>query len=60
MRGRIDYLFGNGTSQKLFGDVLSMEIISDFLTAIAPFVQTARSDKLAKYASKKTKVMKQL
>ena len=60
MRGRIDYLFGNGTSQKLFGDVLSMEVISDFLTAITPFVQTARSDKLAKYAGKKTKVMKQL
>ncbi len=52
LRGRIDYLFGEGTSQKLFGDVLSLELIGQFFDGITPFVQAARSEKLAAYANR--------
>jgi hypothetical protein len=60
MRGRVDYLFGAGTSQKVFGDTLSLEMIGEFFEAIIPFIQIARTDKMAKYTNKKLagKVMK--
>jgi hypothetical protein len=50
MHGKIDYLFGNGTSQKVFEGVLSLEPIGQFFDGIVPFIQKSRSEKVAKYA----------
>jgi hypothetical protein len=60
MRDRIDYVFGQGTSQVVFGDALSMERIGEFFEGMTPFVQANRSEKMAKYLTKKTsgRVMK--
>jgi hypothetical protein len=49
MREQIDFLFGSGTSQAVFGDVLSIEGIEQFFEGITPFIQTARAEKLKKY-----------
>lgn len=48
----IDSLFGNGTSHKLFGDALSLEMIGEFFDGITPFFEKARSAKLARYRAK--------
>ncbi len=53
MRDRIDYVFGAGVSQKAFGDALSLDMIGQFFDGMTPFVQTARSEKMAKYSRKK-------
>lgn len=59
MHGQIDYLFGAGTSQKAFGGALSIEAIGQFFEGITPFIQKARSEKVAKYSGKKAgRVMK--
>lgn len=60
MRSKIDGLFGPGTSQKVFGEALSLEMIEQFFTGITPFIQRARSDRVAKYTSagKGKKVMR--
>lgn len=52
MREKIDYLFGDGTSQKIFGDALSLEMIGQFFQGLTPFVEQARAEKLAMYRSK--------
>lgn len=51
-RGQIDELFGVGTSQKVFEDTLSIETIIQFFDGVKPFVQSARTDKVAKYTNK--------
>lgn len=59
MYQQIDYLFGEGTSQKVFEGVLSLETIGQFFEGITPFIQASRSERIAKYAPKKGKrVMK--
>lgn len=60
MRLQIDSLFGAETSQKAFGDALSLEMIEQFFTGITPFIQRARSGRVAKYtpAGKGKKVMR--
>lgn len=55
MRGRIDYLFGPDTAQKVFEDALSLDMFEQFFTGITPFIQQARADKLAQYGSKPVK-----
>lgn len=51
IRGKIDYLFGEGTSQKAFGDVMNFEVINQFFDGMAPHIQTARAEKIAKYVT---------
>ena len=60
LRAKIDDLFGAGTSDKVFGDALSLDAFEQFFEGITPFVQTARSDKMTRYVSKKVsgRVMK--
>lgn len=60
LRAKIDDLFGAGTSEKVFGDALSLDAFEQFFEGITPFVQTARSDKMTRYVSKKVsgRVMK--
>lgn len=54
-REKIDVLFGAGTSQKAFGDALSMHAIKQFLEGMTPFIQTTRIEKVQKYTNKKQK-----
>lgn len=55
MRAEIDTVFGEGTSQKLFGDVLALDMISNFLDAITPYIQEARAEKIAPYVKQHPK-----
>jgi hypothetical protein len=55
MRGRIDYLFGPDTAQKVFEDALSLDMFEQFFTGITPFIQQARADKVSKYSNKPPK-----
>lgn len=60
MRQRIDGLFGEDTSQRVFGDTLSLNMFEQFFTGITPFIRTARAMKVAKYTphpKKKNTVM---
>lgn len=50
MRDKIDRLFGENTSQKVFGDLMSEYAITSFLEQVSPYIQIARADKMAKYA----------
>jgi hypothetical protein len=53
MRGRIDWLFGAGTSQKVFGDALVLDAFAQFFEGVTPFIQAARSEKAAQYSRPK-------
>jgi hypothetical protein len=53
IRGQVDHLFGAGTSQIVFEDALDLDMFTQFFDGITPFVQTARSDKLAEYSRKR-------
>lgn len=53
MREKIDYLFGDGTSQKAFGDVLNLDAIAQFFEGILPLVMDERNEKVKKYTRKK-------
>ena len=48
-RDEIDKLFGEGSSQKLFGDRYSLPAIGSFFTGITPYIKTARDERIAKY-----------
>jgi hypothetical protein len=50
IRAEIDELFGEGTSQKVFGDAMVLHAFEQFFTGITPYIQTARAAKLEKYA----------
>lgn len=54
MRSQIDFLFGEGTSQKAFGDALSLTAIDQFLEGITDLVQQARGRKIEKYSPRAT------
>ena len=61
MREKIDWLFGEGTSQKAFGDSLSLEAISQFLEGVTPYIWSERTEKVKKYSNTvtdKKRVMK--
>lgn len=60
MREKIDYLFGPGTSQKAFGDALSLDMITQFFDGMTPYVEKARNERLVKYkrTEGKRRVMK--
>lgn len=54
-RDQIDELIGNGTSQIVFGDTLDIDVIMQFFDGIQPFMQKARTDKVARYTNKPPK-----
>jgi hypothetical protein len=62
MRGRIDNVFGVGTSQTVFGDTMKFEVIEQFLSGVTPFINKARNDKVSQYttleSAKRNKVTK--
>jgi len=49
VRKEIDVVFGEGTSQIVFGDVMNLEIFPQFFEGISPFFKEARKEKVEKY-----------
>lgn len=52
---KIDVLFGEGTSLKVFEDALSLDAVTQFFDGITSFIQPARAEKIAKYTNAKPK-----
>ncbi len=52
VRENIDRVFGENTSQKVFGDVLSLGMFGQFFKEIAPHIQSARAEKMSQYQKK--------
>ena len=48
-RSMIDSIFGDGTSQMVFGDSLNLDAFSQFFDGITPYFKTARAAKVAQY-----------
>ncbi len=57
LRVQIDNVFGKDTSQKVFGDAMTLNMFEQFFTGITPFVQNARKEKVSQYR-KTSKTMK--
>lgn len=49
LKGKIDYVFGPGTSQAAFGEAVTLDMFEQFFEGITPLVQTARGEKIGKY-----------
>lgn len=49
-RGEIDRVFGNGTSDTVFGPYNNLDCFEQFYNAVAPYIQSVRDDKVNKYA----------
>lgn len=49
MRSEIDGLFGTGTSKKVFGEALYLNMFEQFFTEVTPYIRAARGKKVAKY-----------
>jgi hypothetical protein len=49
MRGQIDGVFGDGTSQTVFGDTKTLNMFEQFYSGLMPFINKARSKKMDKY-----------
>lgn len=67
VREEIDKLFGEGTSQTVFGDYNSPYMFDQFFDEVSPYIKKSREEKVAKYtgnretkraAAKGKKVMK--
>ena len=52
---QIDTLFGENTSQIVFGGALSLDAIQQFFSGVTPFIQKARVEKIQKYTNKRPK-----
>ena len=46
---KIDQIFGEGASEKAFGDAMNLEMFKQFFEGITPFIESARSEKVDKY-----------
>lgn len=55
MRKQIDLVFGEGTSQKAFGDAMTLNMFVQFIDGITPFIRPVREQKVLKYVSPKKK-----
>lgn len=49
MRTKIDQLFGAGTSDKAFGDAMTLGMFEQFFNGVTPFIQQARDAKVTKH-----------
>lgn len=48
-RNKMDEIFGKGTSQKLFGNLLAFAPIEQFFTGILPYVKQRRATRLKEF-----------
>lgn len=59
MREKIDTVFGEGTSQTVFGNVNTLDMFEQFFDGITPYIEKVRSAKINKYTkNNKKNVMK--
>lgn len=49
MRGKIDGVFGEGTSQTVFGDANTIDMFEQFFEGITPYIKKVRNTKINKY-----------
>lgn len=54
MRDKIDYLFGEGTSQMTFGESRNLTTIGQFFEGITPAFDEVRGEKVSKYRRRHT------
>ena len=57
---QIDNVFGEGTAKAAFDGALDYDMYFQFIDGVLPYVQSARGERMSKYApaSKKSRVMK--
>lgn len=53
LREKIDNVYGEGTSELLFGDCYSEEMIIDFFEQLKPYYEKASKERKAKYKNNK-------
>jgi hypothetical protein len=49
LRNKIDKVFGESTSQKVFGGTMKFEVIEQFFNGILPYIEAARKPMVEKY-----------
>lgn len=49
LRAKIDEVFGDGTSQTVFGGANTLDMFEQFFTGLTPYVQKAREKHVQKY-----------
>lgn len=49
MREKIDFVFGEGTSQKVFGNTNTLDMFEQFFDGITPYIEKVRIQKVSKY-----------
>ena len=47
--GRIDSIFGQGSSKILFGDAKTLSMFEDFIVGIIPYYEKASKERISKY-----------
>lgn len=52
LRDQIDDLFGEGTSQMVFGDLHNLDVYEQFFEGIRPYFKKARAEKVDQYRKK--------
>lgn len=52
LREQIDSVFGEGTSQTVFGDYQKLNMFEQFFRGITPYVQAKREEKVKKYVKR--------
>lgn len=51
---KIDYLFGPGTYETVFGDSMNLDAIIAFLEGISPYIFGSRESKVKKYTNRQS------
>jgi hypothetical protein len=49
IREKVDYVFGSGTSQTVFGDAMTLNMFEQFFSGIMPFIRSTRTEKIKQY-----------
>ena len=52
VKEQLDIVFGRGTMDRIFGDVLRPDMFRELLMGIAPYINAARNSKIKKYCNK--------
>lgn len=55
MRGKVDSVFGEGTSQTVFGNTNTLDMFEQFFEGVTPYIQKVRDQKLSKYTKNNKK-----
>lgn len=58
MKEQIDFVFGKGTSEKVFGNMMRLDMFDQFLEGISGYVMESRNSKMEKYLKNNKGVMK--